>query len=91
MIAPSPDWFVGLSEFSLLDDDGRWVEDTGDMGLPAWDAGTETGNQFSLNGTATNPQEPIRLLTETVGGTVEFERGAIGGSYLATIRFRRIP
>ena len=43
MVAPSPDWFVGLSEFSLLDDEGRWVEDTGDMGLPTWDAGTETG------------------------------------------------
>lgn len=91
MVAPSPDWFVGLSEFPLLDSGGRWIDDTGDMGLPAWDAGTETGNQFSLNGTATNPPEPIRLLTETVGGTVEFERGTVGGSYLATIRFRRIP
>lgn len=91
MVAPSPDWFVGLSEFPLVDDEGRWIEDTGDMGLPAWDAGTETGNQFSLNGTATNPPQTIRLLTETVGGTVEFERGTIGGSYLATIRFRRIP
>lgn len=91
MIAPSPDWFVGLSEFPLLDGDGRWIEDTGDMGLPAWDAGTETGNQFSLSGTATNPAQSIRLLTETVGGTVEFNEGTIGGSYLATIRFRRIP
>ena len=91
MIAPSPDWFVGLSEFPLLNAEGRWIEDTGDMGLPAWDAGTETGNQFSLSGSATNPQQRIRLLTETVGGTVEFDRGTIGGSHLATIRFRRIP
>ena len=91
MVAPSPDWFVGLSEFPLLDSEGRWIEDTGDMGLPAWDAGTETGNQFSLSGTATNPAQPITLLTETVGGTVEFNRGTIGGTYLATIRFRRIP
>ena len=91
MIAPSPDWFVGLSEFPLLDGEGRWIEDTGDMGLPAWDAGTETGTEFSLSGTATNPAQPISLLTETVGGTVEFDRGTIGGSYLATIRLRRIP
>lgn len=91
MIAPSPDWFVGLSEFPLLGGEGRWIEDTGDMGLPAWDAGTETGTEFSLSGTATNPPQPIRLLTETVGGTVEFDDGTIDGSYLATIRFRRIP
>ena len=90
MVAPSPDWFVGLSEFSLLDAEGHWIEDTGPMPLPVWDAGTETGSRFSLNGQPTIPQEPIRLLTETVGGTVEFENGAINGNHLATIRFRRI-
>lgn len=90
MIAPSPDWFVGLSEFSLLDDEGQWVEDTGDMGLPAWDAGTETGNRFSLSGTPTDPPQSIRLLTVTVSNGVEFEDGTVNGKYLATIRFRRI-
>lgn len=91
MIAPSPDWFVGLSEFSLLDDEGRWVEDTADMGLPAWDAGTETGNRFSLNGHPTTPPQSIRLLTETVSNGVEFDNGTVNGNYLASIRFRRIP
>ncbi|MCY3813610.1 MAG: spondin domain-containing protein [Gammaproteobacteria bacterium] len=91
MIAPSPDWFVGLSEFSLLDDEGRWVEDTGDVGLSAWDAGTETGNRFSLDGRATDPPQPIRLLTIAVDNGVEFDDGTVNGNYLATIRFRRIP
>ena len=91
MVAPSPDWFLGLSEFSLLDNEGRWIEDTGHMGLPAWDAGTETGTEFSLNGRPTNPPEPIRLLTENVGNTVEFENGTVDGNYLATIRFQRLP
>ena len=91
MIAPSPDWFVGLSEFSLLDDEGRWVEDTGDMGLHAWDAGTETGNRFSLGGRPTIPPQSIRLLTETVSNGVEFDDGTVNGNYLASIRFRRIP
>ena len=91
MVAPSPDWFVGLSEFSLLDDEGRWVEDTGDMGLPAWDAGTETGNRFSLDGRPTIPPQSIRLLTETVSNGVEFDDGTVNGNYLASIRFRRIP
>lgn len=91
MIAPSPDWFVGLSEFSLLDDEGRWIEDTGDMGLPAWDAGTETGNRFSLDGRATDPPQSIRLLTIAVDNGVEFDGGTVKGNHLATIRFRRIP
>lgn len=91
MVAPSPDWFLGLSEFSLLDNVANWIDDTGHMGLPAWDAGTETGNRFSLNGRATNPPEPIHLLTETVENAVEFDNGTVGGSYLATIRFRRLP
>lgn len=90
MIAPSPDWFVGLSEFSLLDDEGRWVEDTGEVGLPAWDAGTETGNRFSLAGRPTNPPQSIRLLTITVDNGVEFDNGTVNGNYLATVRFRRI-
>ena len=59
LVAPSPDWFVGLSEFSLLDERSRWIDDTGDMNLPVWDAGTETGNRFSLAGTATDPPEPF--------------------------------
>lgn len=91
MVAPSPDWFLGLSEFSLLDNNGNWIDDTGHMGLPAWDAGTETGSEFSLNGRDTNPQEPIRLLTQTVGNAVEFENGTVNGNYLATIRFKRLP
>ena len=89
MIAPSPDWFVGLSEFSLLDDEGRWLEDTGNMGLPAWDAGTETGNRFSLAGRPTDPPQSIRLLTTMVESGVEFDDGTVNGNYLATIRFRR--
>ena len=91
MIAPSPDWFVGLSEFALLDDEGRWVEDTGDVGLSAWDAGTETGNRFSLDGRDTDPPQSIRLLTIAVDNGVEFDGGTVNGNYLATIRFRRNP
>lgn len=90
MVAPSPDWFVGLSEFSLLDKHGGWIGDTGHMNLAVWDAGTETGNRFSLSGTATNPPQPIGRLTAQVGD-VDIVNGVVNGRYLATIRFQRNP
>ena len=56
MIAPSPDWVVGVDSLNLLDDDGEFIKDTGDIMLFAYDAGTEgpdVGGNFSINGTAT--------------------------------------
>jgi len=61
MIAPSPDWFVGVSGLSLRENDqwlGRIVVD-----LQAYDAGTEEGMGFSLSNPATSPQEPITKIT----------------------------
>ena len=89
MVAPSPDWFVGLSEFSLLDANGGWIEDTGHMNLPVYDAGTETGERFSLSGTATVPAQPIGRLIVRVGET-DIVDGVVNGTYLATVRLRRI-
>ena len=89
MVAPSPDWFVGLSEFSLLDARGGWIDDTGHMNLPVYDAGTETGQQFSLSGTATVPAQPIGRLTVRIGQT-DIVNGVVNGTYLATVRFERM-
>ncbi len=58
MIAPSPDWFVGVSGLSLLDARGRWLSRL-EVDLFPYDAGTEDGNGFSLNNPATVPQETI--------------------------------
>ncbi|MXW00271.1 MAG: hypothetical protein F4X59_00160 [Holophagales bacterium] len=58
MIAPSPDWFVGVSARSLLDDSGRWVDDL-EVDLFPYDAGTEEGAEFSLDNPATVPQGTI--------------------------------
>ena len=62
MVAPSPDWFVGLSSQSLLDESGDWIQH---MEIPVHplDAGTEEGSRFSLNNPASSPHEPISLLT----------------------------
>lgn len=58
MIAPSPDWFVGVSGLSLVDARGRWLSRL-EVDLFPYDAGTENGNGFSLSNPATVPQGTI--------------------------------
>jgi hypothetical protein len=89
MIAPSPDWFVGLSEYDLINISSEWLaEET--VELNAYDAGTETGSTFSLSGTATEPAEAITLLEENVGGILQFSEGKVDGNSIASITFKRI-
>ena len=54
MIAPSPDWFVGVFGLSLLDAEGNWA-DALTVNLYPWDAGTEEGDDFSFDNAATTP------------------------------------
>ena len=65
MIAPSPDWFVGVSGLSLRNaaDDGWQPSLTVDL-FP-YDAGTEDGTEFSLNNAATSPQRTITSIKGT--------------------------
>ena len=64
MVAPSPDWFVGVSGLPLLDDQGRWLR-SHEVNLYPWDAGTEDGGEFSLNNLATDPQGVITSIRGT--------------------------
>lgn len=78
MIAPSPDWFVGVHHLSLLDGEGRW-QDTLVVTLYPYDAGTDAGTDYtspdqepsqhtmitSLSGQAPFSTEPIGSLTFT--------------------------
>ena len=50
MVAPSPDWFLGVSGLSLLDEQGDWLASR-TVNLYPWDAGTEEGTEFSLTRT----------------------------------------
>ena len=57
MIAPSPDWFIGVSAYDLMPN-GIWVDyDT--VTLYAYDAGTDSGTSYGASNSDTNPQEPI--------------------------------
>ena len=79
MVAPSPDWFVGVYN-ETLSIDGVWRPDF-TVDLVVWDADTEAGITFNLNNPASNPQESISLLSENVSpfirqpvvGTIQFE------------------
>ena len=79
MIAPSPDWFVGVSGLSLLDAQGDWLA-SHTVDLFPYDAGTEEGTGFSLSNAATSPQGTIT----SIKGTGKFSNEPI-----ATLTFTR--
>jgi len=67
MVAPSPDWFSGIPAFRPIDDiDGVWY-DFFEVATYPWDAGTETGDTYSLSNAIQDPENPItRLTVDTV-------------------------
>ena len=60
MLAPSPDWFTGVTKVPLHAD-GVWV-DAIDLPLWVWDAGTDSGLSFVSRNDDTQPRESVRLL-----------------------------
>ena len=63
MIAPSPDWFVGVHGLSLKNADGTWkVRISCD--LVGYDAGTESGADYSLFNDDTEPRGVIHKLAD---------------------------
>jgi hypothetical protein len=79
MVAPSPDWFVGVHGLDLRDGMGWKSEVTID--LFAYDAGTEQGVGFSLSNPDTAPHQAIAPLG------VPF---AVGDPRLGTLTFTRL-
>ena len=63
MIAPSPDWFVGVDSVELCGSDGKWKDSVSSM-LPPWDAGTDSGTTFKADNVMTMPQDVIRQITK---------------------------
>ena len=60
MIAPSPDWFVGVSALSLVRN-GDW-ERTVVVRLFAYDAGTDGGGNYTSANRPLNPRRPIERI-----------------------------
>lgn len=78
MIAPSPDWFIGVHGVSMMENDA-WI-DQKVVSLFAYDSGTDNGSQFTSANSNTSPQQPISLITSgplagaAAFGTFTFER-----------------
>ena len=62
MIAPSPDWFVGVDSYDLCASDGKW-KDNVKIDLLPWDAGTDSGFSFKSADSATVPVDVITRIT----------------------------
>ncbi len=60
MVAPSPDWFVGVHGLPLFEN-GCWAS-TRTVALPAYDAGTDSGASYTSPNAATIPPETIRRI-----------------------------
>ncbi|MCC3156384.1 spondin domain-containing protein [Hymenobacter sp. 15J16-1T3B] len=62
MIAPSPDWFVALESPSLLDAAGQWQPH---LSVPAraYDAGTDSGADFTSPDEPSFPVQLVRLIS----------------------------
>lgn len=74
MVAPSPDWFVGIRGFSLLDDEGYWKVRE-EISLKVYDAGTDLGlRPTSANQDNSADNLPITLLSSDRADT-DFENG----------------
>ena len=67
MIAPSPDWFVGVHDFDLCNKtSGEWM-DSRAHDLPLYDAGIDSGLRFNSPDDLTIPPERIHLIANTEG------------------------
>ncbi|MGE0815861.1 MAG: spondin domain-containing protein [Vicinamibacterales bacterium] len=61
MVAPSPDWFVGVSALPLFDGTA-WVT-AATVDLRPWDAGTDGGRSYESADQTLAPRQPIAPLT----------------------------
>lgn len=77
MLAPSPDWFVGVSGLRLWHD-GFWVDEV-EVPLVVYDAGSDSGPSYASPDDDTVPPEPIRELTE-----MPFHMTGLVGTYRFT-------
>ena len=62
MIAPSPDWIVGVDSLDLQDASGEWIQTITLDAFP-YDAGTDSGMSYGSGNAPTVPYEPIANIT----------------------------
>ncbi|MFK7741259.1 MAG: spondin domain-containing protein [Planctomycetota bacterium] len=83
MVAPSPDWFVGVHGLELIQNDA-WVDG---LTLPAvvYDSGTDSGVSYNSSNQNTSPQDPIAMVA-TAAGPFAFGPTTIGTFTIERLR-----
>lgn len=90
MVAPSPDWFVGVHGLSLYDDAASDWKDKITVSLNVYDAGTDSGLSFQSGNEDSQPADPILLLSSEPADT-DFVGGAgANGKFIASMIFERV-
>jgi hypothetical protein len=82
MIAPSPDWFVGVSGLDLCED-GSWLMSK-KIALGVYDSGTDSGKTYTAKNSITYPSKHITQVTSGI-----YNKNGIVPS-LATLTFNLI-
>ena len=72
MVAPSPDWFVGINSFNLRPN-GSWL-DKAIIDLNVYDAGTDDGEIYTSPNQPSSPKESITKLSSSTSAT-DFTNG----------------
>ena len=88
MVAPSPDWFVGVGGLALYQD-GAW-KDKLSMPLEVYDTGTDSGRTFTSANQVTSPAGLVLPLSSAEGDT-DFVNGVhrSSGDHLAMMVIER--
>lgn len=63
MIAPSPDWFVGVAGLKLIGSDDEWIQQQ-TVTLAGFDAGTDSGADFTSPDLITAPRGVVTRFTD---------------------------
>lgn len=82
MIAPSPDWFVGVKDITLYRN-GTFVKDT-TIWMESYDAGTDNGTSFTSVNEVSSPKQNISVIKDGPLGNGRSVTPAV-----ATVRFVR--
>ncbi len=69
MLAPSPDWIVGISKFSLVENGYFLTRKV--IPLYPIDAGTDSGKDYTSRDIITSPQETIHTLKQINGERIQ--------------------
>lgn len=86
MIAPSPDWFVGVHDLALRDEQGAWVDELV-ITLYPYDAGSDDGTDYTAADVEPTPHQPITRIS----GTAPFSTEPIGAFIFTRVKQVYLP